>query len=97
MAIFLHELPYRKNAIHFLTMAIFPYGNFPRDLKFVAKFLAFETPIWGGHFRSKKFRSKKSQHFSQKRPGGGVKGRLELFQKFIDNGTPRLPLETCDL
>ena len=29
MAIFLHKLPYRKNAIHFLTMAIFPYGNFP--------------------------------------------------------------------
>ena len=31
MAIFLHRLPYRKNAIHFLTMAIFSYGNFPRD------------------------------------------------------------------
>ena len=31
MAIFLHRLPYRKNAIHFLGMAIFPYGNFPRD------------------------------------------------------------------
>ena len=29
MAIFLHKLPYRKNAIHFLTMAIFSYGNFP--------------------------------------------------------------------
>ena len=29
MAIFLHKLPYRKNAIHFLTMAIFPCGNFP--------------------------------------------------------------------
>ena len=29
MAIFLHILPYRKNAIHFLTMAIFLYGNFP--------------------------------------------------------------------
>ena len=57
---------------------------------FVAKFLAFETPIWGGHFRSKNFRSKKSQHFSQKRPGG-VKGRLELFQKFIDNGSARRP------
>ena len=31
MAIFLQKLPYRKNAIHFCTMAIFPYGNFPRD------------------------------------------------------------------
>ena len=40
--------------------------------KFVEKFLAFETPIWGGHFRSKNFRSKKSLHFSQKRPGGTV-------------------------
>ena len=59
---------------------------------FVAKFLALETPIWGGNFRSKKFRRKKSQHFSQKRGGeGGVKGRLELFQKFIDIGTDRLP------
>ena len=25
----LQKLPFRKNAIHFLTMAIFPYGNFP--------------------------------------------------------------------
>ena len=32
MAIFLHKLPYRKNAMHFLTMAIFPYGNFPIHL-----------------------------------------------------------------
>ena len=29
MAIFLHILPLRKNAIPILTMAIFPYGNFP--------------------------------------------------------------------
>ena len=29
MAIFLHKLPYRNNAIHFFTMAIFPCGNFP--------------------------------------------------------------------
>ena len=44
--------------------------------KFVAKFLALETTIWGGHFRSKKFRRKKSQHFSWKKGGeGGVKGR----------------------
>ena len=27
--VFLHKLPYRKNAIHFLTMANFLYGNFP--------------------------------------------------------------------
>ena len=25
--------------------------------------------------------------------GGGVKGRLELFQKFIDNGADRRPLK----
>ena len=29
MTIFLHKLPFRKNAIHFLAIAIFPYGNFP--------------------------------------------------------------------
>ena len=29
MAIFLRKLPYWKNAIHFLTIAIFPYWNFP--------------------------------------------------------------------
>ena len=28
MAFFLHKLPYIKNAIHFLTMAIFPYEKF---------------------------------------------------------------------
>ena len=48
---------------------------------FVAKFLAFETPIWGGHFRSKNFRSKKSQHFSQKRPGGGGSKAVWNFSK----------------
>ena len=28
MAKFLHKLPFRKNVIHFLTVGIFPYGNF---------------------------------------------------------------------
>ena len=54
---------------------------------FSTKFLALETPIWGGHFRSKKFRRKNCNIFPKK--GGGVKGRLELFQKFIDIGTYR--------
>ena len=27
------KLPYGKNAIHFLTIVIFPYGNFPRYLQ----------------------------------------------------------------
>ena len=58
---------------------------------FVAKFLAFETPFLGGHFRSKKFRKKNSNIFPKKGGGGGVKGRLELFQKFIDIGTDRRP------
>ena len=49
--------------------------------KFVAKFLAFETPIWGGLFRSKNFRSKKSLHFSQKRPGGGGSKAVWNFSK----------------
>ena len=31
MANFLQKFPYRKNAVHFMTMAIFPYENFPRD------------------------------------------------------------------
>ena len=62
----------------------------------------FEIGGRGGHFKSKKccckFSAgrhefqKKSQHFSQKRAGGGVKGRLEVFQKFIDNGTDGRPL-----
>ena len=34
MAIFLHRLPFRKNAINFLTMAIFPEGNFRSDRGF---------------------------------------------------------------
>ena len=48
---------------------------------FVAKFLAFETPIWGGHFCSKNFRSKKSQHFSQKRGRGGGSKAVWNFSK----------------
>ena len=32
MANFPQKLAFMKNAINFLTMAIFPFGNFPRDL-----------------------------------------------------------------
>ena len=46
---------------------------------FVAKFLALETPIWGGHFRSKKFRRRKSQDFSQRKGGG--QGPFGTFPK----------------
>ena len=55
----------------------------------------------GGHFRSEKFHCKfsagatglrkKSQYIFRKR-GGGVKGRLEIFRKFIHFGVDRLPL-----
>ena len=75
---------------------------------FVAKFLAFETPIWGGHFRSKNFRSKKSLHFSQKRPGGGGPKAVWNFSKnssiMVGTGFPhchfriwrhRANLDTC--
>ena len=51
---------------------------------FVAKFLALETPIWGGHFRSKKFRRKKSQHFSQKR---GERGGSKAVWNFSKNSS----------
>ena len=60
----------------------------------VAKFLALETPIWGGHFRSKKFRRKKSQHFSQKRGGGGGSKAVWNFSKnssiMVGTGFPKL-------
>ena len=39
------------------------------------------------------YSGKKAQHdFPKMRGGRGIKGRLELFQKFIDNGTDRRPL-----
>ena len=56
-------------------------GVISNPKNFVAKFLALETPIWGGHFRSKKFRRKKSQHFSQKRGGGGGSKAVWNFSK----------------
>ena len=46
MAIFLHKLPYRKNAIHFLTMAIFPYGNFPIHPKEDPPFIYIVGKLW---------------------------------------------------
>ena len=68
-------------------------GVIPDPKNFVAKFLAFETPIWGGHFRSKKFRSKKSQHFSQKRGGGGGSKAVWNFSKnssiMVGTGFPK--------
>ena len=39
----------------------------------------------------KKFVEKKLQHFSRKRGRGGVKGRPEIFRKFICFGRDRLP------
>ena len=41
MAIFLQKLACRKNSIHFLTMAIFPYGNFPLDRFFLLRGLPY--------------------------------------------------------
>ena len=39
------------------------------------------------------YSGKKAQHdFPKMRGGGGVKGRLELFQKFIRFGSAALPL-----
>ena len=67
-------------------------GGISDPKNFVAKFLALETPIWGGHSRSKKFCRKNRNIFPKKGGEGGVKDRLELFQKFIDIGTDRLPL-----
>ena len=38
------------------------------------------------------YSGKKAQHDFPKMRGGGIKGRLELFQKFIRFGEGRLPL-----
>ena len=51
--------------------------------KIIAIFFAFER-IFG----------KNRNIFPEKGAGGGVKGRLELFQKFIDFGRDGLPLLT---
>ena len=61
---------------------------------FVAKFLALETPIWGGHFRSKKFRRKKSQNFPpQKKGGRGGQRTVWNFSKnsliMVQTGVPK--------
>ena len=38
------------------------------------------------------YSGKKAQHDFPKMRGGGIKGRLELFQKFIRFGSAALPL-----
>ena len=40
------------------------------------------------------YSGKKAQHDFPKMRGGGIKGRLELFQKFIRFGRAALPLLT---
>ena len=42
--------------------------------------------IWGGSLQSEKFVAKKRNIVFRNEGGAGVRGRLEVFRKFIQNG-----------
>ena len=49
MAIFLHKLPFGKNAIHFLTMVNFPCGNFQAECTFPFPIHRSKTQTWSSN------------------------------------------------
>ena len=89
------KLPSKGKGSLFLRkrMNFWKNSEFPnfRSKKFSCKIFSIRNDNLGGYFRSKKFCRKKSQNFSLKRGGGGVKGCSEIFRKFIHFREDGLP------